>query len=233
MSLKFISKRLVTITCALIIAAFSTFSFAIEPFQATYIANIKSKIDFNGTLVRSLTKEKNGQWLLKDNISSFLASIEESSQLKISGNSIQPQNYHYLRKVLGKKKKRDITFNWAQKKAVNRDNKTFSLLTNTQDRLSYQLQLQMDLQRGQRGNFSYPVAKKDSIDTMKFIELGTEIISTPIGNLKSIKLKLDRGANAKRETYIWFSTEHNFVISQLLQIETDGQSYSIVLNKLS
>ncbi|MEH6443855.1 MAG: DUF3108 domain-containing protein [Oceanospirillaceae bacterium] len=234
MSLKFTSKRcLVTATCALIMATFSTFSFAIEPFQATYIANIKNKIDFKGTLIRKLTKGKDDQWLFKDNISSFLASIEESSQLKISGNKIQPQKYHYLRKVLGKKKKRDISFKWSQKTAIDRSNNSIALQADTQDRLSYQLQLQMDLQRGQRGKFSYPVVKNSSIDIMKFIEIGTETISTPIGDLKSIKLKLDRGENAKRETYIWFSTEHNFVISQLLQIETDGQSYSIVLNKLS
>lgn len=221
------------ISCSLLLSTYTTFAHAIDAYQATYEANIKTKVGFSGTLKRSLTKTTDGQWQFKDKISSLLASIDESSQLNITNNKVQPIDYNYLRKVLGKKKKRHIEFDWKNNSAVNRDKKSFPLKANTQNRLSYQLQLQLDLQQGKRGKFSYPVAKGDSIDTMKFVEVGTELVKTPMGNIKSIKLKLDRGANAKRETYIWFSLKHNFVITQLRQTESDGKSYSIVLNKLS
>lgn len=228
-----IKRNFAAAICATLLTCISTSSIAMEAFQASYEANIKTKVDFNGSLKRSLSKQSNGEWIFKDNISSLLASIEESSVVKINGNSVQPQKYSYLRKVFGKKKKRNIDFNWQQKQAVNRDKKTIALQQHTQDRLSYQLQLQLDLQKGKRGKFTYPVTKKDKIELMKFVEVGTETIDTPLGKLKSIKLKLDRGANAKRETFIWFSIKHNFIISQLQQTESDGTSYSIVLNKLS
>jgi hypothetical protein len=221
------------IGCTLLLSSYSTLGHAIEAYQASYEANIKTKVGFSGTLKRSLSKNAAGQWEFKDKISSLLASIDESSQLNISNNKVQPTNYNYLRKVLGKKKKRHIEFDWKNNTAVNRDQKSFALKPNTQNRLSYQLQLQLDLQQGKRGKFSYPVAKGDSIHTMKFVEVGTELVKTPMGQIKSIKLKLDRGKNAKRETYIWFSLKHNFVITQLRQTESDGKSYSIVLNKLS
>lgn len=227
------SRTLSIISCTLVLSTYSTLSQAIEAYQATYEANIKSKVTFSGTLQRSLTKSVAGEWLLKDNVTSLFASIEESSQLKIADNKVQPQNYHYLRKVFGKKKKRNITFNWSDNSATNRDGTTIALQKNTQSRLSFQLQLQIDLQKGLRGRFTYPVAKNASIDTMTFIEVATEVVKTPMGNISSIKIKLDRDANANRETFIWFSLEHDFVITQLQQTESDGKSYSIVLNKLS
>lgn len=229
----FLTTNAKAICCAALLSLLSASSFALEPFQASYKANIKAKLDFSGTLKRSLSKQPNGQWLFADKIDSLFASIEESSQVKLINNSAQPVKYHYLRKVIGKKKKRDISFDWPNKQAVNRADQKIALRPNTQDRVSYQLQLQLDLQQGKRGKFSYPVIKKDKIEMMKFVEVGTEIIKTPLGNLESIKLKLDRGANAKRETYIWFSTKHNFIISQLQQTEADGSFYSIVLDKLS
>ncbi|EPJ49493.1 MAG: hypothetical protein OFPII_00450 [Osedax symbiont Rs1] len=226
-------KSVIAISCGLLLSSISLSSYAIEAYQATYAANFKSKISFNGTLKRSLSKTADGQWLFEDNISSLLASITESSQLKINQANVQPVKYHYLRKIFGKKKKRDISFDWAAKQAVNRDNKVIQLPEHSQDRLSYQLQLQLDLQQGKRGNFSYPVIKSNSVDILKFIEVGTEYVSTPLGKIKSIKLKLDRGSNAKRETFIWFSLQHNFIITQLQQTESNGKFYSIILNKLS
>ncbi len=228
-----ITHRAIAITCALLAATLSINSYAIEAFQATYAASIKSKMAISGTLKRSLTKTADGQWLLQDNISSFLASIDESSQLNIIKDKVQPLNYEYVRKVLGKKKKRAIAFDWTKKQATNRDQKVIELQPNALDRLSYQLQLQIDLQNGKRGKFSYAIAKNSSLETMNFIEIGTEYIKTPLGNLNSIKLKLDRGKNAKRETFIWFSLKHNFIITQLKQTEADGKTYSIILNKLS
>ncbi len=219
--------------CAALLSCFSASSFALDSFQAVYKANVKDKLNFSGSLKRSLTKQKNGQWILQDNISSLLASIEESSLLTINANKVQPLKYHYLRKVIGKKKKRDIDFDWSNNQATNRDKKKIALTANTQDSLSYQLQLQLDLKSGKRGKFSYNIAKKGSTDVMKFVEVGTEVVDTSMGKLKSIKLKLDRGSNAKRETFIWFSIKHNYIISKLLQKESDGSSYSIVLDKLS
>ncbi|MCJ8337546.1 MAG: DUF3108 domain-containing protein [Pseudomonadales bacterium] len=235
MSLQFLLSKsmLKRISYSALLACISLPSYALEAYQATYTANIKSGLSFSGTLKRSLSKVSDGQWLFQDNISSMLASIEESSNFTIDDNKIQPLKYHYLRKVLGKKKKRDISFDWSKETAVNRDNQSFALLSGTQDSISYQLQLQLDLQRGVRGNFSYPIAKRGAVSNIKFVQVGREVIDTPMGKLDSIKLKLDRGADAKRVTYIWFSTKHNFIISQLQQTEADGKSYSIVLKKLS
>lgn len=68
--------------------------------------------------------------------------------------------------------------------------------------------------------------------TIKFVELSTDVVKTLIVNIKSIKIKLDRDANAKREKFLWFSLGHDFVITQLQQTESDEKPYLIVLNEL-
>ncbi|WP_114283635.1 DUF3108 domain-containing protein [Candidatus Halocynthiibacter alkanivorans] len=220
------------LTCFTLLLAISQPAWAAKAYQATYTASFKAQVNINGTLKRSLTEQQNGQWLFKDDISALLASIKESSELRIKNNKVIPLKYQYLRKVIGKKKKQTISFDWAKNQAVNKNSQVITLKDNTQDPLSYQLQLQLDLQNGHRGNFEYPYTKKNKIERLKFIEVGSEVIDTPLGKLKSIKLKLDRGPNAKRETFIWFSIKHNFIISQLKQTEADGKSYSIVLKEL-
>lgn len=218
-----------------LVSAFSLFSLpalALDAYQATYTANIKSGLNFNGKLKRSLTQTEDGRWLFKDNISSMLASIEESSLFSLEGNQIKPATYHYLRKVIGKRKKNDIDFDWKQMSATNIDGKTFKLIPGTQDALSYQMQLQIDLKNGKRGNLSYPITKKDRLDTIKFSDQGNEKIDTPLGTFDTIKMKIDRGENAKRTTYIWIAPEKNFIITKLHQTEPDGKSYSIILEKL-
>ena len=218
---------------SILLLSLSGYSYALEPYQATYSVSLKSSISMKGTLSRSLTKNTSGQWLFEDEVSALLASIKESSLLSIENDKIQPLHYRYLRKVIGKKKKQEIQFNWKAKQAVNLDKKIIPLQPNTQDALSYQLQLQLDLQNGQRGSFHYPITKKNRVEVLKFIEVGEEVVDTPLGKLNSIKLKLDRGNNAKRETYIWFSIADKFVISKLKQTESDGKSYSILLSKLT
>jgi len=208
-------------------------AYALEAYQATYTASLKSSINISGTLKRSLSKSANNQWFFEDDISAFLASIKESSLLSIKDGTVVPHQYHYLRKVIGKKKKNDISFDWTKNQALSRDKSIIALKSKTQDPLSYQLQLQLDLQKGKRGRFSYPYTKKNRIDELNFVEVGTEFVNTPFGKIKSIKLKLERKNNAKRETFIWFSIKHNFIISQLKQTESDGKSYSIQLEKLT
>lgn len=221
-----------TLACLSLLLAISQPVLAAKAYQATYTASFKAQVNINGTLKRSLSKQGNGQWLFKDDISAFLASIKESSVLRINNNKVIPQKYQYLRKIIGKKKTQDINFDWTKNQAVNKNNQVIALQPNTQDPLSYQLQLQLDLQKGHRGSFVYPYTKKNKIELLKFIEVGSEVVDTPLGKLKSIKLKLDRGPNAKRETFIWFSIKHNFIISQLKQTEKDGKSYSILLKDL-
>ena len=70
------------ISLLVLLTSISLPSYAIEAYQATYTANIKSGLNFSGTLKRSLSKDSKGQWLFQDKISSMLASIEAEQQLK-------------------------------------------------------------------------------------------------------------------------------------------------------
>lgn len=220
------------LACLALLIAISQPTFAAKAYQATYSATVKAQISINGTLKRSLSRQKNGQWLFKDDISAFLASIKESSLVSIKDNKVTPINYRYQRKIVGKKKKQNISFNWDKKQAVNKDNQVMILAAQTQDPISYQLQLQLDLQNGHTGDFVYPYTKKNRIEVLTFIKMGNEVVETPLGKLNSIKLKLDRGPNAKRETFIWFSIKHNYIISQLKQREADGKSFAILLQDI-
>ena len=58
-------------------------------------------------------------------------------------------------------------------------------------------------------------------------------METALGNFKAIKLRRDRGTDSKRETWIWFAPELNYQLVKLLQTETDGKSYSLVIKALN
>ncbi|MGB1238221.1 MAG: DUF3108 domain-containing protein [Pseudomonadales bacterium] len=205
---------------------------ALEPYQATYGANFKIGVSLSGKLVRTLTRNGDGTWTMNDNISASVATIKEKSHFKLAGDDFQTLNYSYYEKKLFKKRSNKISFDWNAMKATNSAGKTFAIKPQTLDSLNYQLKLQQDLQRGVRGKFSYQYVKKDKLDNIAFIELGQEQIKTPSGTVNAIKLQRDRGANAKRVTYIWLDPANNFIITKLQQTEPDGKSYSLVLEKL-
>jgi len=216
------------------LSAFADESFSLKPFTATYELDWKGGVAFNGSSVRKLFINPEGDWTFKSEASAFFASVFESSQFNWHDQKIIPSNYNFKRSVLGKKRLATVHFDWDELKVMDsKENKPWkiSITEGVQDKLSYQLVLQQELANG-ANEFNYRVADGGELKQYKFKVDGRETIQAPIGTFETIRVKRIRESNKTRETYIWFAPELNFQIIKLHQIEKQDKSYTLLLKDL-
>jgi hypothetical protein len=201
------------------------------PHKATYTAKIKKGVSMKGEAVRELTQLENGQWLYRFDVDSFAADIKESTTFSWQNNQITPHDYSYkLSPFLASNRKRNVSFNWQQKTVRSTyKNKKWTLDAipiNSQDRLSYQLQMLVDVKSG-RQDMIYPVVHKGKIKDSHFKTLREEPLETALGTFDSILVTKVRAETKKRKTLLWFAKDHSFLLLKMNQIEKDGDEYEI------
>ncbi len=207
----------------------------IHPFKAIYTSEWDIGIAVNGEVERSLTQTPQGEWLFRTFANTMVASIDESSLVSFAGNEVIPHEYLYKKKVLGRKREATLSFDW-QAMSVNNniDHKPWKMdiPLHTQDKHSYQLQMRIDLKSGKRGPFTYQIADGGRLKEYDFKVIGEEVIESPLGKFDTIKVEMDRGPNASRETFIWYAPALDFMIVKLKQTEADGKVYALQLKSM-
>ncbi|WP_293265841.1 DUF3108 domain-containing protein [Neptunomonas sp.] len=207
----------------------------VPPFKAIYASEWDAGIALKGEVERSLSSAPDGQWLFRTYASAFIASIDEKSTVTFNDSSVVPQKYHYKKLVLGKKREAKLAFNWPGMSVKNNvDDKPWKMEipTNTQDKLSYQLQMRLDLKAGKKGPFNYKIADGGRLKEYDFKIIGSEKIQSPLGEFDTIKVEMDRGPKASRKTYIWYAPSLDYMIIKLKQIEGDGKVYALKLKSM-
>lgn len=223
---------ILTFLCLLLPASLQAAA-PLKPYRAVYASQWDMGISFSGDAIRELKREGD-DWSLSIKASALIASINESSQFNYQGDNIQPNRYEYHRKVLGKKRDAILQFNWSKRSVLNDIAEkpwSMDIPTGTLDKLSYQLQLRLDLISG-KNQFEYQIADGGRLKTYRFKKLGEERVKTELGEYNAIKIQRDRGENSKRETYIWLAPELDYLIVKLHQTESGGKEYTLLLNKL-
>ncbi len=199
-----------------------------QPFNAVYKAQYGS---LTITATRSLQKLSDNTMELRFAAKSWLAKIEEVSQFNWDKEGqLVPQNYRYLRSGLGRDREAFLDFDWQNHKVVNNVQRkpwTMNLPQAALDKLSYQLQLRHDLLNNKQ-NMHYKVADGGRLKTYEFEVLGEETLLTPVGQLKTTKVKRIR-KNAKRTTHLWLANDWNHLVVRIRQTEKDGKHYEINL----
>ena len=201
------------------------------PHKAKYTAYVKKGISLNGEAIRELKQLKNGQWLYSFDVESFAADIEESTTFSYQNGHITPHSYAYeLSPFFAPDRKRKVTFNWPKKTVESSYKKKKwtleKILSNSQDRLSYQLQMLVDVQSGKK-NMVYPIVHKGKIKDSQFRVIREEPLQTALGTLNSILVEKVRAETKKRKTLLWFAKDHAFLLLKMNQVEKDGDEYEI------
>ncbi|RVU32820.1 MULTISPECIES: DUF3108 domain-containing protein [Neptunomonas] len=207
----------------------------ISPFKATYASKWDVGVALDGDVTRSLTKTEDGQWHFETQAAALVASIKESSKVAVTEQQITPLAYRYKRKVLGKKRLAELDFDWSALEVSNNvEGKPWKMAIPalTQDKLSYQLQMRLDLINKKQGPFTYQVADGGKLKTYHFSILDAERVTTPAGEYETVKVKMERGKNSDRITYIWFAPTLEYAIVKLEQTEPDGKKYALQLKSL-
>ncbi len=208
-------------------------AFTLKPYSATYKASIKG-VPFGGSGERSLTKNADGTWTLEFSADAAFFGMKETSHFASDGAQLVPNQYVQQRTGLGKKPTEYATFDWSSNKVNWQQGDrqwSMDLKPETLDNLSYQLKLRMDLAAAHGKSLSYDVADDDEVYKRKFIIEGEETLKTDLGNLKTVRVKIQRKGD-NRATWIWFAKNHDYFLVKLLQ-EEKGTAYTIEIKEAS
>ena len=209
----------------------SNSSAVLQPFVATYQAEFSG---FGVTAERKLSGSPES-WRLDFSARSMFAQIEEYSRFAQSDQRLIPQHYDYQKSGLGKDRHTALSFEGEQRRVINIYDKSRTIENapkEIQDKISYQLQLALDVAAGKK-ELNYEVADGKKIRHYEFRIAGQEKIKTPMGMVDTVKVQRVRAQDAERITNIWFAPEWNYALVKLKQVEDNGKSYQITLTKLS
>ena len=203
----------------------------LKPFSASYTADWK-QVPISGTAGRSLKALDNGRWELDFEASMLVASLKETSTLRMESDAFLPLTYRFDRSGLGKSKQVELDFDWTEKQVLGNDRGEpvrFPLNRGLMDKSTYQLVLQHDVAAGKQ-SVSYQVIDGDEIETYDFCVLGEERVRTKAGLIDAIKVERVRDpTQSSRKTVLWFAKDWNYLLVRLHQVEKDGKEYQIML----
>ena len=211
----------------------------LRPFHAIYTSQWDLGISLSGKAERSLIRNDDGSYRLTTEASAMVASLTESTLFTFTDDQIQPNHYRYQRKILHNKRDVEVAFDWPNKQVKNTaegSSWVMDIVPQTLDKQSIQLRLQLDLATIpaiEGKSYAYEVADGGLLKTYRFIVDGEDIIETPLGDYKSVRIKRDRGENTERDTWIWFAPELDYTIVRIVQKETDGKRYQLNLTQLT
>lgn len=202
---------------------------ALIPFDLSYAATYNG-MDINAN--RRLTLES-GRYTLSTTAKNMLSNIEEQGEFLVDKcGLIVDQAYKYKRSILGMKKTEKLKYD-RKTGVANYDSKKKKRQVTLEDghlnRLSYQVQLRRDLINGV-SPLQYQVISRGRLKPYNFEIMGEETLETPLGNIKTVKVKRIRKDN-DRETLFWFAPQWNHLLVQLWQREKGGADYKIVLQE--
>lgn len=180
---------------------------------------------------RTLTATDDQHWQLKFEVESTLVDLNETSRMTLNNAQFTPLKYTFETSGLTAKEKRAQVFHWSKRKVWGEHKKRFwdyELLPNTQNSISYQEQLRLDLMQG-KDEFSYPVTYKHKLKIYEFKIVGPSVLQTPNGPINTIEIKQVINKYNKLDNRIWFATDHHYLMVKLKQNRVNGKTQIITL----
>ena len=153
-----------------------------------------------------------------------IGDLEQASELLYVDSRIQPENYSYQVSGLSSDVE-SVSFNWDARVALSADGDqswTVALNDHTLDELSYQLALAIDVAAANQEFYDYETVDGDTLDQLRFRTLGDEIIDTPLGQLRCIKLERVREEGSNRATLIWLAKDWGHLLTKIEQTSSSG-----------
>lgn len=204
------------------------------PLEVSYNASMEKGVALEGSAKRRLQKRKDGTWVYRTDVDSFIADIDESLVFRWDGDRIVPIRYRYeLSGLLVKDRKQAINFDWDKGVASGHyrgDKFSLKLEPGALDPMGYQLQLRRDIKAGKR-DMTYRVIDKGDYDTDRFAVIDEETLDNNGRKVATLKAEKVRDSDSKRKTLMWFATEQDYLLVRLLQIEPDGSEYELTIDE--
>jgi len=210
---------------------------AVDPslFKAAYVAQFQG-LPVTAKGARELQRLENGDYRLTSSATSVLARVLETSEFSFAGGQLKPIRYDYTRRGMGKSKQAFIVFDYVSKTLQHQDGNS-ELIGRTLDKLSYQYQLTLDLanlasSEPSSNTFEYVVADGDKLKHYRFRIAGEEVLTTPTGDILTVKIERVREHDSDRQTTFWLAKDHDYLLTKFKQQE-DGKSFELNLESFT
>ncbi len=199
---------------------------ALTPYSANYHIEHDS---LSADARRQLQALGGDRWQLSQRASVLFISLEESSTLSLTNGELRPLSYRYEQSPQ-KKRRQHIRFDWTKGQAVTElhdKTRRSELAPRSFDKLSYQLQLRLDLLQGRLEDGGeeqlYTVIDRGRSKQYRVSRAGEETLNTAAGPLRTVKLRQQRlGKEDERETTIWLAPDWQYLLVKLERFDEDG-----------
>lgn len=197
-----------------------------------YVAEYEASANgLAATATRSLSKIDENSYRLSNSLQASLAgqtlaNLVQASEFIIEGNRVVPLNYTYQLSGVSRAS-HAIFFNWDAEIALSTDDDEswqLPLRDGVMDQLSYQVALRQALidNSDSEAIFSFDIIDGDAIEMQQYRLVGEEILSTPLGELNTLKLERVREASDQRASKIWLAVDWNFLLTRIEQLNNSG-----------
>ena len=197
-----------------------------------YVAEYEASANgLAATATRSLSKIDENSYRLSNSLQASLAgqtlaNLVQASEFIIEGNRVVPLNYTYQLSGVSRAS-HAIFFNWDTEIALStEDDESWQLplRDGVMDQLSYQVALRQALidNSDSEAIFSFDIIDGDAIEMQQYRLVGEEILSTPLGELNTLKLERVREASDQRASKIWLAVDWNFLLTRIEQLNNSG-----------
>lgn len=218
-----ISKHIIALFCIAMLLVSQTACTATQlpPYEATYTAKLRG-IKIKG--LRKFEEIEKDTYKLSWEAKALWMRLDEWSIFKVIDEKVIPVSYHYARKGLGTDRPIDVYFDWEAMKVSGSKGKhsyEFALEPDTLDKLSFQVQLQLDLLMNKGlDSAHYRIAKHNRISDYQFNYVRNERIETELGIQNTLVFERTKDDGS---TILWISPEQNYLPIKIESIE-DGDS---------
>lgn len=233
------SKKASAILLTFTLNSFASYCCAQNIPLLEYVAQYEASANgLAATATRSLSKIDESSYRLSNSLEASiagqaLANLEQASEFLIDGKRIIP--LHYSSQLSGvSRTSHAIFFNWAAEVALSTEGNEswqLQLKEGVMDQLSYQVSIRQALidNTENETSFLYGIVDGDAIQMQEYRLVGEEIISTPLGELSTLKLERVREASDDRVTEIWLAIEWDFLLTRIKQLNSSGLRISLEL----
>mgnify|MGYP000321349189 FL=1 len=196
----------------------------VAPFTLDY--HLKSEgIPFTFTATRTLKPVRDGLWKMEVQAKNWLGEIRETTLFDWQQCIPETTYYGYYRRGLGRVKEAKLHLDReagvAASERTDKPMRSYPITDEATDKLSVSLALQCSLQTGKR-DIKLQVADERSLEAHRYRVVGQEQLKIDGKQIETVKVQRQRGANSKRQTYMWFAPQHDYLLVQLLQENSDG-----------
>ena len=215
------------VSTALLLTSFSSQSFAMSPFQASYQFNYNGKN--MGSATRTLKQAGNNWTYVFAAKAGAIASATETSRFSLSGDQIHSNSFSRSSKILVHNNTMNINFN-SGTKTINtkKDDKarSFAWKSGVLDELNAELQIREDL-KGRGLKSTYYIADAKEVEGRKFVKQGTEKVSTTYGTFDTVKVVMKHDKPG-RQTIFWLAPKLDYLPVKVSH-QDNKTSYGLLL----